>query len=111
MTRETLLDFFGDFAASDDGFVVHDDGYRVRHVTYRELASAARAFSARLAAANVHAGDKIVFWSENRAEWLIAFWGCVLTDVVVVPVDYRASEDLLHRIVEVVQARAILTGE
>ena len=31
--------------------------------------------------------------------------------VIVVPVDYRASEDLLDRIVDVVKARAILVGD
>src|SRR5689334_1275881 len=69
MPRDTLLDFFEDFAAFDDTFVVHDDGYRVREVTYRQLAGA-----------------------------------------VVVPVDYRASAELLQRVAAIVAAKAILVG-
>ena len=111
MPRDTLLDFFEDFASSDDVFLVHDDGYRVRQATYREVASASRAFAARLAGANIGADDKVAIWSENRIEWVVALWGCLLRRVVLVPVDFRASGDLLARITTIVQAKAVLLGE
>jgi long-chain acyl-CoA synthetase len=110
MPRDTLLDFFEDFSAVDEPFIVHDDGYRVRETSYREVAEAARRFTARLAAKGIAPGDKVVIWSENRTEWVIAFWGCLLGQVVIVPVDYRASADLLLRIAGIVQAKAILVG-
>lgn len=108
--RETLLDFFEDFASSNDVFVVHDDGYRVRQVTYRELSESARGFAVRLDAQRIGRGDKVVIWSENRAEWLTAFWGCLLAGAIVVPVDYRASQDLLRRIARIVKAKLVLVG-
>jgi len=110
MPRNTLLDFFEDFAPNDDPFIVHDDGYRTRVMTYRHMADAARGFRARLATEGIVANDKVVIWSENRGEWLIALWGSLLAGVVVVPVDYRASADLLRRITEIVQAKAVLVG-
>jgi long-chain acyl-CoA synthetase len=110
MPRNTLLDFFEDFASKDDPFIVHDDGYRTRVMTYRQMADAARGFRARLATEGIVANDKVVIWSENRGEWLIALWGSLLAGVVVVPVDYRASADLLRRISEIVQAKAVLVG-
>src|SRR5678815_5189484 len=105
MRRETLLDFFEDFSTIDQPFIVHDDGYRVKEMTYREVAAAARGFAATLAAAGVGAGDKVVIWSENRAEWVIALWGTLVARAVLVPVDYRASIELLQRITEIVQAK------
>jgi long-chain acyl-CoA synthetase len=110
MPRNTLLDFFEDFAPKDEPFIVHDDGYRTRVMTYRELADAARGFAARLSTEGIGANDKVVIWSENRGEWLVALWGCLLAGVVVVPVDYRASADLLKRLTEIVQAKAVLIG-
>ncbi len=110
MARHSLLDFFEDVTRNDEPFIVHDDGYRVREVTYRELADAARAFAARLAAEGIGPDDKLVIWSENRAEWLVALWGCLLARVVVVPVDFRASADLVARISAIVQAKAIAIG-
>src|SRR5262245_60422062 len=111
LRRDTLLDFFEDFASARDTFIVHDDGYRVREMTYGETADAARAFAARLAVEGIGPDDKVVIWSENRAEWIVAFWGCLLAQAIVVPVDYRASEDLLDRIVDVVRAKVLLIGE
>jgi long-chain acyl-CoA synthetase len=111
MARDTLLDFFEDHASRLDTFIVHDDGYRVRELTYAEVAAAARAFAARLTAASVAPGDKLVVWSENRAEWVIALWGCLLAGAVLVPVDYRASGDLLARISQIVSAKLVLVGE
>ena len=110
MRRETLLDFFEDISALPDRFVVHDDGYRVREMTYQGLADAAREFASTLRTRRVGAGEKVVIWSENSAEWLVAFWGCLIEQVVVVPVDYRASADLLARIARTVRARAVLIG-
>ncbi|MBA3296430.1 MAG: AMP-binding protein, partial [Acidobacteria bacterium] len=54
---------------------------------------------------------KVVLWSENRAEWLAVLWGCLLEGVVVVPVDYRFSAELMLRIAEIVDARVIVTGD
>ena len=39
MRRHTLLDFFEDFSSHDETFLVHDDGYRTREVSYRELSA------------------------------------------------------------------------
>jgi long-chain acyl-CoA synthetase len=111
MARTTLLDFFEDFSRSDATFIVHDDGYRVRQMTYRDMAAAAHGFADTLVAAGVAPDDKVVIWSENRAEWIVALWGCLLARVVLVPVDYRASADLLARISAIVNAKIVLVGE
>jgi long-chain acyl-CoA synthetase len=111
MPRQTLLDLFEDFAVLDDVFLVHDDGYRARQVTYRELGTLARAFAHDLRTEGIAADDKVVIWSENRIEWVAALWGCLLARAVLVPVDYRASADLVRRIADIVRARAILVGE
>ena len=109
--QRTLLDFFRSFADSPAEFVVYDDGYRRWRYTYRQIATAAQGFSARLRDASIAKGEKILFWSENRPEWLAAFWGCLLQGVIVVPVDYRVSADVLRNIQRVVRARVILVGE
>ncbi len=111
MPRNTLIDFFADVSARNDVFVVHDDGYRTRDATYRQVAAAARAFAGRLAAAGVGPGDKVVIWSENRLEWVVALWGTLWQQAVLVPVDYRASGDLVARISAIVRARVVLVGQ
>lgn len=110
MPRDNLLDFFEDFSNRTDTFIVHDDGYRVRQATYREVAASARALAVTFADAGVGADDKVLIWSENRTEWVVALWACLLVRAVVVPVDFRASGELLARISGIVQARVVLVG-
>jgi long-chain acyl-CoA synthetase len=109
--RETLIDYFRDLAQARGTFLVYDDGFRVRSYTYAEVGRAARGFAARLAEAGLRKDDKVMFWSENRPEWVVAFWGCLLAGVIVVPIDYRASSAFLARIARRVAARLILVGE
>ena len=96
--RETLLDFFADFEDCAGEFLVHDDGYRSRSYAYSAVAAAARIFAGRLRAAGIGKGDKVLFWSENRPEWVVALWGCLIEGVIAVPIDYRSSADLVRRV-------------
>jgi long-chain acyl-CoA synthetase len=109
--RDTLIDFFGDLSQARGEFLVYDDGFRSRGYSYAEVARAARGLAARLHELGLRKGDKIVFWSENRPEWIVAFWACLLRGIVVVPVDYRASPGFLARVVSIVSARLILFGQ
>ncbi len=111
VARQTLLEYFDDFTRSSAEFLVYDDGYRTRSHRYDEVGHAARLFADRLHQERIGKGDKVVFWGENRPEWIAALWGCLLEGVVVVPIDYRASQDLLDRIAGIVEAKAILVGE
>jgi long-chain acyl-CoA synthetase len=111
VVRDTLIDFFHDLSRSRGPFLVYDDGFRSRSYTYAEVARAARGFAARLHDAGVRQGDKVVVWSENRPEWIVAFWGCLLGGIVVVPIDYRASPEFLARVAGIVSARLVLIGQ
>jgi long-chain acyl-CoA synthetase len=111
MQRRTLIDFFDDIAAIDGEFLVYDDGYRTWSLTYADFADAARAFALRLRAAGIAKGQSVAIWSENRPEWIVALWGCLLEGVILVPIDYRASATFLLRVADIVSARAILCGD
>ena len=111
MARRTLIDFFDDLGNISGEFLVFDDGYRSWSYTYRDTAERARAFAARLHAAGITRGQHVIIWSENRPEWVVALWGCLLRGVVLVPIDYRASTDFLRRVATIVEARAIVVGD
>jgi long-chain acyl-CoA synthetase len=111
LARDTLIDFFHDLARAGGEFLVHDDGFRSRAHTYKDVGRAARGFAARLHDAGLRKGDTVVFFCENRAEWIVAFWGCLLLGIVVVPIDYRASRDFLERVSRIVTAKLVLVGQ
>ena len=111
MRRDTLLDVFADLSAIDGQFLVYDDGYKHRAFTYADVTRAARGFAARLANAGIRHGDKVIFWGENRPEWIACYWGAVISGVIVVPIDYRSSPDFLVRVAGIVEARLVLVGD
>ena len=111
MGRTTLLDFFDDLARTSGEFLVYDDGFRTHTYSYEKVVSASRAFADRLTASGVRKGDKVILWSDNRPEWIVAFWGCVLCGIVVVPIDYRSSPEVLTRIRQIVGAKLVLVGQ
>ena len=110
-SRQNLTDLFCEFSQSPDEFIEYDNGYRSWKYTYKQVAHAACHFAMRLGQHKVCKGDKVIFWSENRPEWVAAFWGCILCGVIVVPIDYRTSPRFLRHVHEIVDARLILIGE
>jgi long-chain acyl-CoA synthetase len=111
MPRRTLIDFFDDLSRAPGEFLTYDDGYRTWSYTYAETAARARSFAARLREAGIAKGQHVVIWSENRPEWVMAMWGCLLGGVVLVPIDYRASAEFMWTVARIVDARAILAGD
>jgi long-chain acyl-CoA synthetase len=109
--RDTLIDFFHDLVQLKGTFLVFDDGYRRREYTYNDAGRAARGFAARLGGAGLSKGDKVVFWGENRPEWVVCYWGCLLAGIVVVPIDYRSSAGFVARVQALVNAHVLLVGD
>ncbi len=56
-------------------------------------------------------GDKVLVWGENRPEWIVCYWGCLLLGVVVVPIDYRSSPAFASRVRGVVDASVVVVGD
>ena len=110
-SRKSLKDFFVEFAPLSSEFIQYDNGYRSWKYSYAQIARAAKRFAARLGEHGIVKGDKVIFWCENRPEWVVAFWGCVLAGIVVVPIDSRSPLRFLLRIEQVVAPRLILVGE
>jgi long-chain acyl-CoA synthetase len=109
--RDTLLDFFDDLTRTSGHFLVYDDGFRTRQWSYKAVGLAARHFAARLHEEGYTREDKILLWGENRPEWIVAFWGALLSGIPVVPIDYRASADFVQRVQSIVGARLMLVGD
>ncbi|MGI8782711.1 MAG: AMP-binding protein [Acidobacteriota bacterium] len=109
--RATLLSFLDDFRRlGRREFLLYSDGYRTHRYSYAEFCDAVDSFAARLVEAGIQSGDKVLFWSENRPEWLVAFWGCLRQGVAAVPLDYRTDAQLLSRVQQIVQGRLLLVG-
>jgi len=110
-SRKTLADLFHEFSEYSAEFVQYDNGYRSWKYSYAQLGRAAHQFAIQLSEQNIGKADKVIFWSENRPEWIAAFWGCILAGVVVVPIDYRMSVQFVRHVEQIVGASLILVGD
>lgn len=97
--RDHLATLVEDFRRADREIaVVRYQGNRRRVTTYGEIARLAGRFAALLVQHNIAAGDRVVLWAENSAEWIAAFYGCMLRGVLVVPLDAYGSADFAARV-------------
>ncbi len=107
----SLARFYSQWRANRGEFLHYDGDARASRLTYDQAARAASGFAQNLRAAGIRPGERIVVWAENRPEWVVALWGCLLEGVVLVPVDFRSSAAVIERITKIVSARALLVGE
>ena len=97
--REHLATLLDDFRRHDREIaVVRYQGNRRRMTTYGELARLAGRFAALLEDRGIGLGDRVLLWAENSAEWIAAFYGCMLRGVMVVPLDAFGSADFAMRV-------------
>ncbi|MGO8795662.1 MAG: AMP-binding protein [Candidatus Sulfotelmatobacter sp.] len=80
-------------------------GYRMEWFTYGQVLDMALQFSRELGERGVGKGERVMLWGENSAQWVGAFFGCVLRVVVVVPMDDAASPDFAARVSRQVDAK------
>ena len=97
--RDHLATLLDDFRQRDREIaVVRYQGNRRRVTTYGEIARLAGRFAALLETRGVRSGDRVLLWAENSAEWVAAFYGCMLRGVLVVPLDAFGSTEFAARV-------------
>src|SRR5271166_496225 len=106
MARTTILEYLDNFQrhAREVAYVYHRS-YRVQRWTYGEVLANAHRFGRELNAREIAKGDKVLIWGENCAEWVVAFFGCLLRGVIVVPIDKIAAPDFAQRVAQEVDAK------
>ncbi|MFY9608008.1 MAG: AMP-binding protein [Blastocatellia bacterium] len=109
--RENLVSFLEDWGRrGDECAIAQRNGLRVARWSYAELRRLAFQFARELEAGGVAKGDRILFCGRNSAEWVAAFFGCLLRGVIVVPLDLESTPEFVGRIQQQVEAKLMLAG-
>src|SRR5262249_32458651 len=74
------------------------NGFRTWTATYSDLYGAIGAVANHFDEIGISKGDRVLIFAENQFDWISVFWACVARGIVVVPLDYRFSSDLVKRI-------------
>src|SRR5689334_24780593 len=103
---QTLADYPQLYLARKDEIAyVNRRGFRTLRWSYQQLAELAFRFARELEARSIGKGDRVVLWGDNCAEWVGAFFGCMLRGAVAVPMDKIAAPDFARRVASDVEAK------
>ena len=91
--------------------VVRHQGSRRRAASYAQIASLAGRFASLLEAQRIGPGDRVLLWAENSAEWIAAFYGCMMRGVLAVPLDAYGSADFAARVAADVRPKLAVGDE
>lgn len=62
-----------------------------REVTYREIDESSRALAAELAGRNLVAGDRVAVLADNCPEYVVLFFACARSGLVITPLNWRLA--------------------
>jgi len=111
MSRPNLLSLFDDFRRNGrDVAAIQRRGYRREAWNYARLAGVASRLAHDLKQRGIGAGDRVLLWSPNGAEWMAAFWGCLLRGAVAVPMDDGATPDFAARVARETSAKLVIAS-
>jgi long-chain acyl-CoA synthetase len=111
MPRRSLAEFVFEFQEKNDDLAyVSRQAYRVQRWTYGDVARLACRVANHLEQHGISKGDKVLLWGPNSAEWVGAFFGCVLRGAVVVPMDEAASHEFALSVCRQVSAKLALAS-
>ena len=106
--RQTLLSYLDDYVACSDTAFVQRQGLRLVSWSYKRLVLTSRRIARELESRDVSAGERVILCGANSAEWIAAFWGCLLRGVVVVPIDNQSSPEFVSSVQEQTDAKLVI---
>jgi len=107
-TRQTLLSYLDDYVRRTDTVFVQRQGLRLVTWSYRKLVLTSRRTARELESRGVGPGARVILCGANSAEWVAAFWGCLLRGVVVVPIDRQSSAEFVSSVQQQTDARLVI---
>ncbi|MFZ0662315.1 MAG: AMP-binding protein [Acidobacteriaceae bacterium] len=76
--------------------------------SYAELAELADRVATFLIERGILSGERVVLWGQNGAEWVGAFFGCMVRGVISVPLDAAGSVDFAKRVIDETKPRLLI---
>src|SRR3984893_5874148 len=109
MPRRSLIEYLAGYGRHGRGIAFGERcGYRMARWSYLEVAGVQSDFARELEARRIGPSDRVLLWGRNSAEWVAAFFGCILRGAVAVPMDQGATAGFARRVAQQVDARLLL---
>ena len=108
--RETLVSYLDEFISRGrDIAFAHRRDLRVVRWSYERAAHTAYQIARELEAREIGKGDRVLLWADNHPEWVAMFFGCLLSGVIVVPLDVQSDPAFVERVQQQVRAKLLVS--
>ena len=109
MARDSLISLLNEFQRyASDVAVVQPRGYRRETWTYAKLGGVAIHVAESLRDRGIRTGERVIIWGANSAEWMGAFWGCLLRGAVAVPIDEGSTREFAASVSRETSAKLVI---
>lgn len=85
--------------------------YRTERYSYHDLLKKARQFSTFLQEKGIKKGDKVLIYLYNCPQWIIAYFGCIISGAIVVPIDFNSPQSFAKEILIKVKGKFIISSK
>src|SRR5262249_144005 len=110
MKSPMLIDDFLRFGSYGNRVAfIEQQSYRTLPLSYEEVNRQILRIRNGLRRLGLQPGDRLILWGANSARWAATFYACVLSRIVVIPVDASFSQDFVDRIQKATQAKFMCT--
>jgi fatty-acyl-CoA synthase len=83
-------------------------GFMGRDISYTELLQASRHFAGWLQSMGVERGDRVMLYMQNAPQWIMAYYGVLRADAVLVPANPMNKADELKKLLQDSGAKVIV---
>jgi long-chain acyl-CoA synthetase len=111
--HDTIAHFMHDLAGvyEDRVAISWKKNYRYQSFSYQEIYTQARKVVSLFHSLEIEKGDKVCVWANNSPSWVVCLLGSSMMGVIVVPIDFNSDTGFVERIVNEVEAKAILLSK
>ena len=109
---DTIIDLFEDSVARGGTHPALriKPGFRTRTWSFADLGDQVPRVASALRAAGVEPGDRVLLWAVNRPEWSISFLAAMWAGAVVVPLDFRSTDEFAAKVAAQTRSKLILAA-
>jgi len=85
-------------------------GFRIERWTYADLRRFADRLAAYLRRRGIAKGDRVVLCAPNQPSWVGAFFGCLRSGTIVVPLDVQSPPDFVAKVIDATGPKLIFAS-
>lgn len=86
-------------------------GYRTKSITCRELKEYVIKVRIFLKKEGLKKSDKLILFGQNSIEWIIVYFACVLSGIIVVPLDVQSNKNFLDKVQKQTKAKLVFQNK